>query len=117
MNTEPQSIFDLAPKRLKWLSDRQKAVSENIANADVAGYRAKDVESFSNYMEKTRANAVLPSAKETEAEVSWSADLSGNNVVLEEQMMEVNANAGQFRLAANLYRKAHELVQAVSGRR
>ena len=117
MNTEPQSIFDLAPKRLQWLSDRQKAVSENIANADVAGYRAKDVESFSSYMQKSQAAQLLPNAEETEANVSWSEDLSGNNVVLEEQMMEANANAGQFRIAANLYRKAHELVQTVAGRR
>ena len=117
MNTQPQSIFDLAPKRLEWLATRQKVVAENIANADVAGYRAKDIESFASYLDSATMSGTLPSAEVTEARVSWSEDMSGNNVVLEEQIMEANATAGQFKIAANLYRKAHEMLQTVSGRR
>jgi flagellar basal-body rod protein FlgB len=37
--------------------------------------------------------------------------------VLEEQIIEANSNAGQFRLASSLYRKAHEMLYAVAGRR
>jgi flagellar basal-body rod protein FlgB len=95
MNTEPTSLFDLAPKRLQWLATRQKVVSENIANADVSGYLAKDTQSFASYL----------------------ADASGRDSLLEEQMMEANANSGQFKIAANLYRKAHEMLYAVAGRR
>ena len=117
MNTEPTSIFDLAPKRLQWLSTRQKVVSENIANADVTEYRAKDIESFASYLKDARAAGTLSEAQVTEAEVNWGEDMSGNNVVLEEQIMEANATAGQFRIAANLYRKAHEMLHTVAGRR
>lgn len=117
MNTEPTSIFDLAPKRLQWLATRQKVVSENIANADVTEYRAKDIESFASYLDDARRSGGLPDADVTEAEVNWGEDMSGNNVVLEEQIMEANATAGQFRIAASLYRKAHEMLHTVAGRR
>ena len=56
MNTDPTSLFSLAPKRLQWLATRQNVVSENSAS-------------------------------------------------------------GQFQMAASLYRKAHEMVYAVAGRR
>lgn len=115
MNTESTSLFDLAPKRLQWLASRQKAVSENIANANVSGYRAKDIEAFASYL--TRATGGSHEVHVIEAQVSWGEDMSGNNVVLEEQMMEANATAGQFKIAANLYRKAHEMLYAVAGRR
>lgn len=117
MNTDPTSLFDLAPKRLQWLSTRQKVVSENIANADVSGFRAKDVESFASYLDGARASGAMAEAEIKEADVGWGSDMTGNNIVLEEQLMEANANAGQFKIAANLYRKAHEMLYTVVGRR
>lgn len=117
MNTEQPSLFDLASKRLHWLSVRQRVVSENIANADVAGYRSKDVEDFQSYLNKADATDILPDAEIVEAQVSWSQGMSGNNVALEEQIMEANATAGQFKIAANLYRKAYDMLHTVAGRR
>ena len=117
MNNEPASLFDLAPKRLQWLSTRQRVVAENIANADVKGYRASDVESFSSYLARENAAASSSTPVVTESDLSWGNDMSNNNVVLEEQIMEANATAGQFRIATSLYRKAHEMLHAVAGRR
>lgn len=117
MDTQNQSIFDLAPKRLQWLSTRQKVVAENIANADVAGQRASDTESFESYLRRTGSDAALAQPLVTEARTGWSEDMSGNNIVLEEQIIEANATAGQFRIAANLYRKAHQMLHTVAGRR
>lgn len=117
MNTENPSVFALASTRLEWLSARQKVVSENIANADVSGYRAKDVQSFESYLGKVRGTGELPEAEVIEAQVNWAEDLSQNNVVLEEQIMEANATASQFKIAANLYRKAYEMLGTVAGRR
>lgn len=115
MNIEATNLFELASQRLKWLSDRQKVVSENIANADTAGYRAKEVESFDSYLEVAAGQAEAPDALIMESESTWGADLSGNNVILEEQILEASSTAGQYKIAANLYRKAHEMLRAVSG--
>ena len=117
MNTESTSLFDLATKRLQWLSTRQKVVSEKTSPTDVAEYQAKDIESFASYLNDTRASNALEEADVVEASVSWQSDMTGNNVVLEEQMMEANSNASQFKIAANLYRKAHEMIYTVAGRR
>lgn len=115
MNIDAPNLFELASQRLKWLSDRQKTVSENIANADTAGYRAKEVESFDDYLQVAAGQEVAPDAAVFESEFSWSEDLTGNNIVLEEQIMLAGETAGQHRIAANLYRKAHEMLRAVSG--
>ena len=117
MNLDNINLFQLASRRLQWLSDRQKAVSENIANADTAGYRAREVEDFESYLASAERSSVLPSAEVREAEASWGETISGNNVVLEEQILKAANTAGQYKLASSLYRKAHEMVLAVSGTR
>ena len=115
MNIETPNIFELASQRLKWLSDRQKVVSENIANADTSGYRAKEVESFDAYLEVATGQAETPDANVFESEATWGQDLTGNNVVLEEQILEANATSGQYKIAANLYKKAHDMLRLVAG--
>ncbi len=115
MNIETPNLFELASQRLKWLSDRQKVVSENIANADTAGYRAKEVEGFDSYLAVAEGQSVAPDAAILESESTWNQDLTGNNVVLEEQILEANATSGQYKVAANLYRKAHDMLRTVAG--
>lgn len=117
MNLDNINLFQLASRRLQWLSDRQKVVSENIANADTAGYRAREVEDFETYLDRAEAAELLPNAEAAEVEATWAETISGNNVVLEEQILQASDTAGQYKLASNLYRKAHEMVLAVSGSR
>ncbi len=117
MNTDPTSLFSLAPKRLQWLATRQNVVSENIANSDVAGDRAQDVQSFASYLEDAGRSQRLQEAEVVEARVLGGATATGNNVNLEEQLVEANSASGQFQMAASLYRKAHEMVYAVAGRK
>lgn len=107
------NLFELASYRLKWLSDKQKAVSENIANADTAGFKAREVESFDSYLEAAEGKVVAPDAVVTLDETTWGQDLTGNNVVLEEQVLAASSASGQYRVAANLYKKAHEMVRTV----
>lgn len=44
-------IFSLAAQQAKWLSVRQTAVANNIANANTPGYGAVDVEPFSKVLD------------------------------------------------------------------
>jgi len=112
-----QSVFDLASRRLEWLSNRQRVISENIANADTAGFRAKDVQSFESYLEASEPGTTSPPVVVFEQKATWGNSLSGNSVVLEEQMINATDTASQFRLASNLYRKAYQLVLAAAGTR
>ncbi len=117
MNLESTNLFQLASRRLQWLTDRQRTTSENIANADVSGYRAREVQDFASYLDKSRDAGLLPDVDVSEVESSWGQDLSGNNVVLEEQMVTAADTAGQYRIAANLYRKAQQMILAVANGR
>lgn len=117
MNLEKANLFVMASRRLQWLSDRQRVVSENIANADTAGYRAREVESFGTYLEGAQGKQVSPAAEVAQVETAWAEDMSGNNVVLEEQILQATSTAGQYRMASNLYRKAHELLLTVASGR
>ena len=114
MNLQETTLFQIASQRLKWLSDRQRVTSENIANADVAEYRAKDVESFKSYMANSPGVADGRAAEIREVKATWGEDITGNNVVLEEQILEASSNAGQYRIAANLYKKAHHMLISVA---
>ncbi|MFZ2099999.1 MAG: flagellar basal body protein [Oricola sp.] len=44
------NLFKLASTQAKWLSLRQTTVANNIANADIPGYRSVDVEPFANVL-------------------------------------------------------------------
>ena len=117
MNLDKINFFDLASKRLQWVSDRQRTISENIANSDVAGYRAKEVESFDTFLERAQKTVETPDARVIETRNTWSEGISGNNVALEEQLLEASSANGQYRVATNLYRKAHEMIAMVAGGR
>lgn len=115
MNFETLNLFQLASRRLQWLSDRQQTVSENIANADTAGYRAREVQDFASYLDSAEQMALPPQAEVREVEGTWGESISGNNVVLEEQILDAANTSGQYRLASSLYRKAHDLLLTVAG--
>lgn len=43
-------LFDLAEKRLAWTAQRQGVLAANIANANTAGFQARDVQSFESVL-------------------------------------------------------------------
>lgn len=111
------NLFSLASSRMQWLADSQKAISENVANADTAEYRAREVESFDSYLGRSQGAGGGVGAQVVESETQWGQDLTGNNVVLEEQMLNASSASSQYKIAANLYRKAHELLYMSAGSR
>ena len=132
MNLDSLSFFNLASKRLTWLAGRQQVISQNIANADTPGFRAQDVTPFAEMVEESRRTegfAVTQArhirnddslgAALTEADdVAWEQSIDGNTVVLEQQVIKATDTEDSYRLAADLYRKAHELLRlATTGNR
>lgn len=52
---DPVNLFQLASQKAQWLSARQTAVANNIANANTPGYVAVDVEPFEHMLGQTGA--------------------------------------------------------------
>ncbi len=131
MKLSGMSFFQLASQRMSWLGARQAVISENIANADTPEYRAKEVSGFDEMLEARRPSQGLavtdPSHIRTTASTpdgvriesdpeAWETALDGNNVVLEQQTIKAAEVAGSYQLAAELYRKGHDLLTvAVTG--
>ena len=122
-------LFQMATKRMDWLSKRQQVLSQNIANSDTPGYRPKDLKfremlrpqlkrstlekTSSMHIEATRKNSGYrsDSGKET-----YETAPAGNAVILEEQLTKVSETQANHRLASNIYTKQLSMIKLALGR-
>ena len=116
------NIFAVLSKRMDWLSQRQKVLADNIANADTPNYKPRDLNpSEVHRILRKRSPDVNPKAT-TAAHLqgttlrggparverqgkSWETSPSGNAVVIEEQLLKVAETQSDYELMTNLYRK------------
>ena len=125
MDLASTKIAALAAEKMRWAAERQKVVAENIANADTPRYRARDLVPFSSLLsgasqvQPTRTHpAHLAGAGGTSSfplasrPAGWGETISGNSVVLEEQMVKAAETKGEHELAATLYQKSMNLMSA-----
>jgi flagellar basal-body rod protein FlgB len=138
MNFSKLPLFSLISQRIGWLSERQKVLADNVANADTPNFKARDLKApdFAAMAKAAGAGGagaarlaptatdehhfdVRPAgatksalAKDSKAE----ATLSGNTVSLESEMMKVAETAMDYQLITNLYRKQIGFIKAVIGR-
>ncbi len=128
------SVFGLLRSKMSWLTDRQRVLADNIANANTPGYSARDLErpNFKNLLRTqtprmisgaTHANhiPIKAGASETtnkpEKAPDWETTPDGNSVVLEDQMMKVAQNQMEYQSAVDLYRKSVDMIRlAISSR-
>jgi flagellar basal-body rod protein FlgB len=81
------------------LSERQKLVASNIANADTPGYRTQDIDfraEFENAAEGESASVIEPQ--------NLAVKPDGNNVNLDREARLLAENALRFSVATNLAR-------------
>jgi flagellar basal-body rod protein FlgB len=98
---QPLQLFDLAYRQNEWLAQRQSVISQNVANANTPGYKAKDVESFEDVMRKsvpmavTNPDHISPSGEgvvQARDNDPYQAEVlvSGNDVSLEQEFLKSN---------------------------
>ncbi len=130
MDLANSQFFGLLRTRLDQLSERQRLIAENIANASTPGYRPRDLDtggfermlqSYSGSegvgltMARTNAAHMTPSGGTGSAKVITQDDsettIDGNAVVLEDQMARAAETRMQFETGIALYQKGLELVR------
>jgi flagellar basal-body rod protein FlgB len=104
---QPVYLFSLASQQASWLSLRQTAIAQNVANADTPRYRAVDVEPFKDTLDRTKLELASTDSHhldvpELDLQASrvrkggaWEITHSGNSVSLEQEMMkagEINSS-------------------------
>lgn len=114
MDTPTPSLFQMASRRMEWLSGRQQVIAQNISNANTPGYAGQDVQPFQDFL---KADVTDGGPEVTDGANRWGGNKDGNSVVLEEQTILAAQSAGEFRLASRLYAKGHQLIALAAGRR
>lgn len=124
MDLYNNNISVLASHRMDWLSERQKIIAENVANADTPGYRAKDLSPFADMLE---GSGKLPMTQTSTGHISggthsgryavipdksWGDTISGNNVILEEQVMKSAEIKGNHNMATTIYQKGMQMMSS-----
>ncbi|MFO0998103.1 MAG: flagellar basal body protein [Alphaproteobacteria bacterium] len=124
-------LFKMISRRMEWLSARQQVLAQNIANADTPRYVPQDLKAldFRGAMasqtlapERTHAmHLALPNATgdlkaERQRSDEQNASLSGNAVVLQDELMKVAETNMSHQLATNVYRKQLSLFRLAIGR-
>ena len=115
-------LFDIASRHMIWLAERQMVTAGNIANANTPGYRTREVNPFSTYLEQTglrmavtspmhlsASSAELPSAG-TRPGSGWNASHSGNNVSIEKELMTASSSNRMMNVDASITRSFHRML-------
>jgi len=137
-------IMAALKKRMHWLNANQSVLSENIANADTPGFSAKelkkqDFSSLVNSFEggsgsggassstsagqmKRTSNRHYGASSGSGGEIKTQnlkdgeKSLSGNSVVLEEEMLKLADNQMEHGMVVNLYKKNMQLLKIAMGK-
>lgn len=126
-------LMAMLKERMAWLGRRQDVLSQNIASADVPGYKPHDLNPVD--FERTLKSATRSSAgsltvtdprhigfttQAQDFEEREAADVesspNGNSVSLEAQMIKVSETQAQYQAAANLYAKALQMMRTAIDR-
>ncbi len=126
-------LFKLVGRRMDWLNQRQQVLAQNIANSDTPHYKPRDLKA-GNFkalvrngmgdLEPMRTNTAhmgiggtvsgdFTARKQKEV---YETNLSGNSVVLEEQLLKVGETNMDYQLAANVYKKYIGMFRMALGR-
>lgn len=119
------SLFQTVTQKIDYMSVRQTLIAQNVANADTPGYRAHDLKSFSQAvrtvrpatMQATHGRHMVAELGNTEFREEnrvqgWEVEPSGNQISLEEQMINAADNVRDYQLATQLMKKHVTMLKA-----
>jgi flagellar basal-body rod protein FlgB len=122
-------LFQMLRSRMSYLSERQRVIAENVANASTPGYAPRDLKPFSfqaqmqaqaagpSSMAVTQPGHMLPPHAAAAAPVKpmvtkdSETTLDGNSVVLEEEMLKMSQARMDYDAAISFYEKSLALIR------
>ena len=126
-------LLGMLRTRMQWHQARQKVLAENVANADMPGFRPRDLAQPSFDRETGRAAGGVGLAVTSTGHIAPAGETgagaearrakgfeirpSGNGVNLEEEMMKSGDNQADYQLAASLYQKSLDALKIAVGKK
>jgi flagellar basal-body rod protein FlgB len=133
MTLDDIPLFSALKGRLGYLTERQRVISENVANSDTPGYRPSDLKPFTiKASDSPRAGGSIGlappdagqmingvEAAQTSSGIAYApqvtpdseTQLNGNQVVLEEEMMKLTDARMSYDAAIGFYQKSLSMIQ------
>ncbi|MES2983783.1 MAG: flagellar basal body rod protein FlgB [Pseudomonadota bacterium] len=132
MDTTSPSLDTMLKMHMKYQTERQRVLAQNISNIDTPQYKAQDLKKLdfkkmmgaSSGRLEMRATSPkhLPgtlggatSFAASNASDAFETSPTKNNVVLEDQMAKVSDTGAQFQLSSNMLRKFTQLYRTAAG--
>jgi flagellar basal-body rod protein FlgB len=124
MNLGDIPLFSMLKSRLGYLTEKQRLISQNVANSDTPGYRPQDLKpfGFSAHVAAAAGQGADQPARTNKAHLSGSVrrtgtsrpvdgrdseiTLDGNAVTLEEQMLKMGEAKMNYDAAIGFYQKS-----------
>ncbi len=121
-------LFAMLRTRMKWHTKRQDILAENVANADVPNYRAKDLAELKfdvpTSLGPQRTNPLHISASGNSQPDLFARNApifeitpEGNSVSLEDEMIKIGQNQQDYQAAATLYQRSLDVLRLAVSRR
>jgi flagellar basal-body rod protein FlgB len=127
-------ILSMLRTKMQWHQERQRLLSENVANAETPNFRPRDLvpPKFDDRMPSTGPMVTLASTDpshitgagfggtgpfEQARQRNYQVRPTGNAVSLEDEMLKVAANQMDYQAATSLYSKSLGLLKIALGKR
>lgn len=136
MTIENISLFQAMNAKMNYLAQRQKVISQNVANADTPDYIGQDLQKadFSKLVaniDKNKMHVTIdtsnplhqlapnqsPVPKVANNKTPYEVEPDGNSVVLEEQMVKASDVQMNYTLMLNLYRDTADMIRTSLGKK
>lgn len=114
---ENLKILKMASAMARYAAERHQVLSQNIANADTAGYRAKDLEPFSDAYARMDASKAGINSSSSASSFAKRIDApgvekpNGNSVSLEDQLTRTIEAQADHETATVLYKKTIDMLR------
>jgi len=118
MDMSSSGLMTLLAQKMGYLNQRQAVLGENVANANLPGYKAKDLAPFTFGEALSKAQFTMQSddpkhiipasmsgvnSKTTDTK-SFETLPTGNSVDLEQQMMQVSETSVNYQMITSIYK-------------
>lgn len=132
MEIKEPTLNHMMKSHMKYMTQRQQVLAQNIANIDTPGYKARDKQKVDFAKLAQGASAQLPmratSPHHLEGTLGGASSFATikdrntfettpteNNVVLEDQMGKISDTGAQYQLSSTMMRKFTQLYRTAAG--
>jgi flagellar basal-body rod protein FlgB len=134
MSINDLPVLSALRTRMQWHQERQRVLSENVANSDTPNFKPRDLVEpkfdaagasaggmGSLAMMRTSASHIAPAGGGSESfdqnkRVGFETRPAGNAVSLEDEMLKVSANQMDYAAVTSLYSKSLHLLKTAIGK-